>query len=133
MVGVVGEWTEKVPALFTKGLKVVVGGLFGAAKNLRKFREGNTDLIEAEISHGPRIPKSHGGVSGGALWELHVELDENLQALKPVNKRLAGVAFRQSGDRSKVTSNGTPSIDAMIDAIRENWPDATKDGLAVRS
>ncbi|MGY4310892.1 hypothetical protein ACVWW1_000195 [Bradyrhizobium sp. JR3.5] len=27
----------------------------------------NTDLVEAKISLGPRIPKSHGGVSGGAL------------------------------------------------------------------
>jgi hypothetical protein len=127
VVGVVGEWTEKVPALFTKGLKVVVGGLFGAAKNLRNFKEGDTDLIEAEISHGPRIPKSHGGVSGGALWELHVELDEKLQPVKPVNKRLVGVVFRQSGDHTKVTSNGTPSIDAVVEAMRQKWPDVSKD------
>ncbi|MEK9282691.1 hypothetical protein MTR72_24150 [Bradyrhizobium sp. ISRA442] len=49
--------------------------------------------MEAKISLGPRIPKSHGGVSGGALWELHVKLDTGLKPVMPVNKRLRGVAF----------------------------------------
>ena len=108
VVGVVGEWTEEGPALFTKkGKKVTVGGLFGAAKSLREFKEGTTDLVDVEIDHaaGPKIPKSYGGVSGGALWELHVELDKQLKPIK-VNKRLHGVAFRQSSDRHHITSNG---------------------------
>lgn len=123
VVGVVGEWTEKVPAQFAKGLKVVIGGLFGAATDLRDFKEGDTDLVEAKISHGPRIPKSHGGVSGGALWELHVELDAGLKPVMPVNKRLRGVAFRQSADRTKVTSNDTASIEAIIERIKQEWPE----------
>jgi hypothetical protein len=126
VVGVVGEWTEKVPAIFTKGLKVVIGGLFGAATDLRDFKEGGTDLVEATISHGPRIPKSHGGVSGGALWELHVELDAHLKPVMPVNKRLRGVAFRQSADHKKVTSNDTASINAMIERIEQKWPEEAK-------
>ena len=123
VVGVVGEWTEKVPAQFMKGIKVVIGGLFGAATDLRDFKEDDTDLVEAKISHGPRIPKSHGGVSGGALWALHVELDANLKPVMPVNKRLRGVAFRQSADRTKVTSNDTASINAMIEQIKQKWPE----------
>jgi hypothetical protein len=123
VVGVVGEWTERVPAQFMKGLKVMVGGLFGAATDLRDFKEGDTNLVEAKISHGPRIPKSHGGVSGGALWELHVELDASLKPVMPVNKRLRGVAFRQSADRTKVTSNDTASIKSMIEQVKRKWPE----------
>src|SRR5687768_10536137 len=119
VVGVVGEWTEEHPAVFTRGSKVIVGGLFGGVKNLRPFEESDTDLIEVEIDYanGPRVPKSHGGVSGGALWELYVELDANLKTFK-VNKRLHGVAFRQSADRKRVTSNAAPSIAAMVEKIR---------------
>jgi hypothetical protein len=129
VVGLVGEWTEGHPAVFTQGLKVILGGLFGSAKNLRSFKEAGTDLIEVEIDYAnsPRVPKSHGGVSGGALWELHVELDANLKAFK-VNKRLHGVAFRQSGDHKRVTSNATPSIAAMVKQIREAWPEAANAG-----
>jgi hypothetical protein len=123
VVGVVGEWTEEEPAQFMSGLKVVIGGLFGAVTDLHDFKEGDTDLVEAMMSHGPRIPKSHGGVSGGALWELHVELDAGLKPVMPVNKRLRGVAFRQSADRAKVTSNDTASIDAVIELIRQKWPE----------
>ncbi len=122
VVGVVGEWTEEVPAQFMKGLKMVIGGLFGAATDLRAFKESEIDLVEATISHGPRIPKSHGGISGGALWELHVELDASLKPVMPVNKRLRGVAFRQSADRTKVTSNDTASIETIIEQVKKKWP-----------
>jgi hypothetical protein len=53
---------------------------------------------------GPKIPKSYGGISGGGLWELHVELDKELKPVE-VNKRLHGVAFRQSDDHRRITSN----------------------------
>jgi hypothetical protein len=124
VVGVVGEWTEEGPASLGKGKKIDVGGLFGAAKGLREFKEGNTDLVEVEIDHaaGPKIPKSYGGVSGGGLWELHVELDKQLKPVD-VNKRLHGVAFRQSGDRRRITSNAAPSIDAITKQITAKWPD----------
>ena len=125
VVGVVGEWTERTPAEFMKGLKVVIGGLFGAAKIVREFKEGDTDLIEIELdyAHSTRLPKSHGGVSGGALWELHVELDAHLKTVK-VSKRLKGVAFRQSGDHKRITSNSTPQIDTIIAKIQQKWPAA---------
>jgi hypothetical protein len=52
--------------------------LFGAAKIRKEYKEDETDLVEVAIDYaaGPKIPKSYEGVSGGALWELHVELDE---------------------------------------------------------
>jgi len=52
-----------------EGKKIDVGGLFGAAKGLREFKESNADLIEVEIDHaaGPKIPKSYDGVSHGML------------------------------------------------------------------
>jgi hypothetical protein len=102
VVGVVAEWTEKAAAS-AKARKMIVSGLFGAAKNLREFNEGGTDLVEVEIDHGegPKIPKSYGGVSGGGLWELRVEVDEKLKPVK-INKRLHGVAFRQSEDHRRI-------------------------------
>ena len=77
VVGVVAEWTEEAPGPGPKARKATVGGLFGAVKKSREFKEGTTDLVEVEIDYatGPRVPKSYGGVSGGALWDLHVELD----------------------------------------------------------
>ena len=124
VVGVIGEWTEEGSASLTKGRKVEIGGLFGAAKSLREFKESDTDLVEVEIDYaaGPKIPKSYGGISGGGLWELHVELD---QQLKPVqlNKRLHGVAFRQSGDHRHITSNAATSIAAIRKQVAATWPD----------
>jgi hypothetical protein len=54
---------------------------------------------------------------------LHVELDKNLKTVK-VNKRLHGVAFRQSYGNKRVTSNAAPSIEAMVKKIAEAWPEA---------
>jgi hypothetical protein len=69
------------------------------------------------------VPKSYGGVSGGALWELHVELDKEKKKVVAVNKKLHGVAFRQSKDRSLIVSNGAPSIEALKKKIAAEWPD----------
>jgi hypothetical protein len=64
-------------------------------------------------------------VSGGALWELHVELDKALAVVK-VNKKLRGVAFRQSGDKKRVTANAASLIDALVkNTILKTWPEAT--------
>jgi hypothetical protein len=124
VVGVVGEWTEEGSASFTKGRKVEIAGLFGAAKNLREFKESDTDLVEVEIDHaeGPKIPKSYGGISGGALWELHVELDQQHKFVH-LYKRLHGVAFRQSGDHRRITSNAAAPIDAITKRIAAEWPE----------
>ena len=123
VVGVVGEWTEEGPAGHAKGKKITVGGLFGAAKIGKEFKESETDLVEVAIDYaaGPKIPKSYEGVSGGALWELHVELDEENKVVR-VNKKLHGVAFRQSDDHRLVVSNAAPSIE-VADAIAAKWPD----------
>jgi hypothetical protein len=129
VVGVVGEWTQEHSTTSLQGLKVILGGLFGAVKSLRAFKEAGIDLIEVEVDYanGPRVPTSYGGVSGGALWQLHVELDAKLKTFK-VNKRLHGVAFRQSVDHRRITSNASPSIDALVERIRAEWPEAVRTG-----
>ncbi|SDT08153.1 hypothetical protein [Bradyrhizobium canariense] len=126
LVGVVGEWTEDGVVAFIKGRKIDIGGLFGAAKTVRPFQEDGNDLVEIEVSFetGPRVPRSYGGVSGGALWELHVELDKDLVVVK-VNKKLHGVAFRQSGDRKRVTANAASVVEAFVkDKVVAAWPEA---------
>jgi hypothetical protein len=124
VVGVVGEWTEEDPAMQAKGKKKIIGGLFGAAKTMKQLIEKETELVEVTIDYttGPKIPKSYGGVSGGALWELHVELDEQNQVVK-VNKKLHGIAFRQSPDHSVIFFNAAPSIDSITTKITANWPE----------
>ncbi len=125
IVGVVAEWTEEGAASLMMGRKIDIGGLFGAAKNLQEFKEGDAALVEIEIDHaaGPKIPKSYGGISGGGLWEVHIELNNQL---KPVDtkKRLHGVAFRQSTDHRRITSNAIPLIDAITEQIAANWDDS---------
>jgi hypothetical protein len=44
VVGVVGEWTEEGSAAYSKGKKIEIGGLFGAAKNVRPFKESERQL-----------------------------------------------------------------------------------------
>jgi hypothetical protein len=127
LVGVVEEWTEEGSTGFTSGRKIDIGGLFGAAKSARPFNEDGNDLVEVEISYetGPKVPKSYGEVSGGALWELHVELDKDLKVFK-VNKKLHGVAFRQSSNKKRVTANAAPLIDAIVkNKIIPTWSEAS--------
>jgi histidyl-tRNA synthetase len=123
IVGVVGEWTEEMPGGQPTERKVTVGGLFGAAKNIREFKENDTDLVEVEIdySSGPIVPKSYGGVSGGALWQLYVELDHGGKTVR-IGKELRGVPFRQSADHRLITSNGLSSIEGLKQEIANKWP-----------
>jgi hypothetical protein len=123
VVGVVGEWTEEMPGRQPKERKVTVGGLFGTAKNIREFKENETDLVEVEIdySSGPIVPKSYGGVSGGALWQLHIELDQGGKTVR-IGKELRGVPFRQSPNHRLITSNGPSSIERLKQEIANKWP-----------
>jgi hypothetical protein len=97
--------------------------LFGVVKKMREFVEGSAALIEIELdySSSPRVPTNYEGVSGGALWELHIELDG--ERVVRIRKKLKGVAFRQSEDRSLIFCNGTPSIESLTD-IAKTFPDA---------
>jgi hypothetical protein len=119
LVGVVDEWSEETPGTQPKTKKKVVGGLLGAAQITRRFKENETDLVEVTVdySSSSRVPESYEGVSGGALWELHIEL--NGQTIVNVVKRLSGVAFRQSDDHAFVVCNGSPSIETLIGQIRK--------------
>jgi len=71
---------------------------------------------------GPKSPKSYEGVSGGALWELHVELDEEKNVVRVI-KKLHGIVFRQSNDNRLVVSNAVPSIEKLAAALSAKWPD----------
>jgi hypothetical protein len=126
IVGVVAEWAEEV-LVAPRAKKKIVGGLFGAAQITKEFKENNTDLIEIEINYSssPRIPESYEGVSGSALWELHVELDGT--KVVSIAKRLYGIAFRQSkeSDHHFIVSNGPSVIEGLKIAICKKWPDAS--------
>ena len=93
-------------------------------KTMKQLIENETEPVEVTVDYttGPKIPKSYGGVSGGALWELHVELDEQNQVVK-VNNKLHGIAFRQSSDHSIIFFNAAPSISSITTKITAKWPD----------
>jgi hypothetical protein len=59
VVGVVAEWTEEGLAAYSRGTKIEVGGLFGAAKSVRPFAEGGTALVEIEVDYAtvPVFPR----------------------------------------------------------------------------
>jgi len=121
IVGVVAEWAEDLPGWLPSTKKKIVGGLFGTARIVQEFNENGTGLVEVEIdySSGPKIPASYEGVSGGALWELHVELDG--EEIVSVNKKLYGVAFRQSDDCRRIVCTGMSSIQHLTSAIAARW------------
>jgi hypothetical protein len=122
LVGVVDEWSEETPGIQPKTKKKVVGGLLGAAQVTRRFQESDTELVEVTVdySSSSRVPTSYAGVSGGALWQLHVELTG--QTIVTVGKKLHGIAFRQSDDHTLVVCNGPPSIETLIAQIKKRWP-----------
>jgi hypothetical protein len=93
-------------------------------KSTRDFEEDGAKLVEVGVDYASssRIPASYEGVSGGALWKLHTELDGD--KVVGVQKKLDGVAFRQSPDHSLVTVNGSPSIATLVEQIRKKWPAA---------
>jgi histidyl-tRNA synthetase len=123
IVGVVAEWTEEMPARQPTEREVTVGGLFGTVKNIRDFKENDTNLVEVEIDYaaGPIIPKSYAGISGGALWQLHIEIDHAGQIVR-IGKELRGVPFRQSADHRVITSNDLPSVEGLKKEIANRWP-----------
>ena len=116
LVGVVDEWSEETPGIQPKTKKKVVGGLLGAAQVTRRFQESDTELVEVTVESR----RSNAGVSGGALWQLHVELKG--QTIVRVGKKLHGIAFRQSDDHTLVVCNGPPSIETLIAQIKKRWP-----------
>jgi hypothetical protein len=125
IVGVVDEWSEEEPGTLPKTKKKIVGGLLGAVKSTREFEEDGAKLVEVGVDYAAssRVPTSYEGVSGGALWKLHAELDGD--KVVGVQKKLDGVAFRQSPDNSLVTCNGSPSIGTLLERIRKKWPAAS--------
>jgi hypothetical protein len=48
-------------------------------------------------------------------------LDKQVKPIQ-INKRLHGVAFRESGDRRRITSNAAPSIETITKEIEAKWP-----------
>jgi hypothetical protein len=122
IVGAIAEWAEDAPGTRPKTKKKIVGGLFGAAKVTREFKENDTDLVEVEVDYhsSPRIPTSYAGVSGGPLWEFNIEVDG--KGTTNISKNLVGVAFRQSDDHRFIVSSGPPAIENLVGAIKAKWP-----------
>jgi hypothetical protein len=92
------------------------------SRAFRFFDLTGAQLAEVGVDYAAssRIPTSYEGVSGGALWKLYIELGGD--KVVGVQKKLDGVAFRQSPDNSLVTCNALPSVGALVERIRKKWP-----------
>jgi hypothetical protein len=103
-----------------------VHGIFGAVTIAKKYKEGGTQVLDCRINYAPdiKVPASYEGVSGGALWELFVELDgTNVTSTK---KKLYGVAFRQSESIENnrfVACQGPDQIEDLMRKMVIKWPD----------
>ena len=127
VVGEVGEWTSDLapfrPGTRLKGFQL----LFGAGDVLSKYQRGDYDLCRFDVSFSDplRPPSSYGGVSGGALWRIYYDVDDDGATIVR-ERRLVGIAFyqeRQSEGRMVIVCHGPKSIYRhLIDAVRAKWP-----------
>jgi hypothetical protein len=122
IVGVIGEWSGDLPGKLPNTRIKDIRGMFCAVKRMRTFTENNSRLFDCQIHYEPdvKIPTSYGGVSGGGLWELQVELSG--QRIIGMKKNLQGVAFRQSdsidGERS-IVCQGPEQIERLTAEVKK--------------
>jgi hypothetical protein len=119
IAGIIAELTRPLP----EGSQFRVGKGVTAALTSVEIDEG-VEPEEGVVHVRPNIhdsdrPGSYGGTSGGGLWRCYV--DRDLQRAKGV--ALAGVAFRQSGDRRTISCVGpVPIYGELIDRVLARWP-----------
>jgi hypothetical protein len=125
--GIIAEWASDMPGKQPKTRIKDVQGLFLAVKIVREFLENDSRLFECKIHYAAdaKVPTSYGGVSGGALWQMDVELSGT--RIIGMKKRLYGVAFRQSaivnGERL-IHCQSKDTIEELIMNMKNSWPPA---------
>jgi hypothetical protein len=123
-MGIVGEWTEDLPArqpsTRLKGFRL----LFGAGQVTSKYTVNNFDLCSFAVSFKDSVgsPCSYGGMSGGGLWRVYIDTDKKVTR----ERRLVGVAFYEydtdTGQRM-ITCHGPKSVYThLFNAVCEAWP-----------
>ncbi len=102
--------------------------LFVVGMVVGKRESNGFDLFDFEVTYGPDSvsPDSFEGMSGGALWRVYCNKDDNGQT-SVAEKKMFGVAFHQSdisNERRIITCHGPRSVyGPLIDAVREKWPE----------
>ena len=128
--GVIGEWTNDLPA--QRGFEYVIsfGALYGVGCVVKKHDANGFDLLDFEVTYDAelKLPQSFGGMSGGALWRVYCSGNPDGQ-LSVTDKKVFGVAFYQSGifkQKRIITCHGPNSVYGnLIDAIQDRWPESS--------
>ncbi len=126
--GMIAEWTKDLPPEQRLARVKGFGSLYGIGLVVRKHESKGFDLLDFEVTYGPGSdsPDSYAGMSGGALWRVYCNKDDDGQ-LSVSEKKVFGVAFHQSAlsDQKRIiTCHGPRSVYGhLIDAIREKWPE----------
>ena len=128
VVGVVAEWLSDLPGKRPNTRLKDVHGIFGAATIAKRYKEGSAQVLDCKINYAPdvKVPASYEGVSGGALWQLLVELDGT--SVISMKKKLHGVAFRQSEliDNNRiVVCQGLDQVEALAKKMVTKWSGQT--------
>lgn len=114
VVGMVGETTAVDPILETKtaNLHIDLRAFVGAPEEQHQRGEWDYVDIGADLN-SPKVPSSFGGISGGGLWQLPIQIDRDKKIIWDQRTYFAGVAFSQSypaNDRRIVRCHGPKSI-----------------------
>ncbi|BCH26115.1 hypothetical protein [Mesorhizobium sp. L-8-3] len=121
LIGIVAERTQTLPDTLKDATLLEIQALF-ASGVARERKTDGFDLLEFETFLPPeKQPNSYQGTSGGGLWRLYLDPDE--QQIR--DRALIGVAFYESklDGGMTLTCHGPKSIYSdMIARIRAHWP-----------
>jgi hypothetical protein len=106
-------------------IKMAVPALATEGKAVGEPDAHGFDLLRFVPDQDPTLPKSYRGTSGGGLWHLIVELNEDGKC-RLAQKRLIGVAFYEArqGDQLHIICHGPHGIyQQLFEEIQKRWPD----------
>ncbi len=129
VAGVVAEMTAPASEVGSKRV-LSVNGLMNVGKVENSAPENGYDMLlfTPQREENSASPTTFGGTSGGGLWEVFVNKNED-GGLDFVQKRLAGVAFYERfDDGMKIKCHGPDSLyTTLLPKIYEQYPLSLKE------
>lgn len=130
VLGVVEEWTERHAGERPTERVVVLQMLAGYGDIIKTTEKNDFDFYTFLASYDDdfRKPDSYGGVSGGGLWRIFVQKNEDGDR-EVLSRSLIGLAFyEEHGDNGchTIVCHGVKSIYRQLTAkLCKKWPELT--------
>jgi hypothetical protein len=125
--GMIHELTKELPPDRPLVRMKRFQAIFCGGKSRKATVKTGYDLFDFEVlpSPGFALPASFEGASGGAIWRLYCEVNEDEPIV--VGKRLHGVPFHQThteDGKTIIAYHGPKDIyGLLIDKVTEKWPE----------